>query len=140
MSIIIAAALLAAPADAALVHHERFDHAGAPVEVTYRGAVSADVRQVGTVSAPGRPATLHCRWQTRVTVERHARRGDDHVATRQIETSVPPGGTRPGWCSTQRAAIEAEVAAAGERLREHLAGVAMRDRPALIAELEQIRG
>jgi len=62
MSLVIAAALLATPEAAAHLHHERFNHAGAGVEATYRGTLRTDMRQVGAVSAPGRPATLRCRW------------------------------------------------------------------------------
>ncbi len=140
MSLIIAAALLAAPQATTHLHHERFDHAGAAVEATYRGTLRTDMRQVGAVSAPGRPATLRCRWHARVAVDRYARHAAGHVAARRIEAPALLSGTRPGWCAGQRAAIHAEVAAAGERMRAHLVEVAARDRRDLIADLERIQG
>ena len=138
MLTLIAAALLAAPA--ADMHHEQFDHGGARVHVTYHGQLMPELRQVGAASAPGRPATLQCRWQARVTVERSARAIAGHVATRRIDVPVLVAGHRPGWCDTQAAAIGAEVAAASDRLRVHLVEVARRDRGVLVAELEQARG
>ncbi|SEL32724.1 hypothetical protein SAMN05216382_1803 [Sphingomonas palmae] len=140
MSLLFAAILLAASDAVLLTHHEQFDHAGARVEVTYRGQMRAELRQVGSVSAPGRPQTLRCRWQARVTVDRHARhRGG--VVTRRIEAPAGLSGTRPGWCAGQTKAIQAEMAAAtGERMRAHLVEVAARDRAALIAELGQMQG
>lgn len=139
MSLIIAV-LLAAPQAATHLHHERFDHVGAGVEATYRGTLRTEMRQVGAVSAPGRPATLRCRWHARVTVDRHARHAAGHVVARRIEAPALLSGTRPGWCAGQRAAIHAEVAAAGERIRAHLVKVAARDRRDLIADLERIQG
>jgi hypothetical protein len=139
MLTLIAAALLAAPA-AADTHHEQFDHGGARVHVTYHGQLTPELRQVGAASAPGGPATLRCRWQARVIVERSARADAGHVATRRIDAPVLVTGHRPGWCDTQAAAIGAEVAAASDRLRAHLVEVARRDRGVLVAELEQARG
>ncbi|WP_375271711.1 hypothetical protein [Sphingomonas sp.] len=140
MSLIIAAALLAVPRATTHTHRERFDHAGSAVEATYRGTLRTDMRQVGAVSAPGRPAALRCRWHARVAVDRHARHAAGYVAARRIEAPALLGGTRPGWCAGQRAAIQAAVAAAGERMRAHLVEVAARDRRDLIADLERTRG
>lgn len=140
MSPIIAAALLAASPAAAHLHHERFEHAGTAVEATYQGTMHTEMRQVGAVSAPGRPATLRCRWHARVAVDRYARHAAGHIAARRIEAPALLSGTRPGWCAGQRAAIHAEVAAAGERMRAHLVEVAARDRRDLIADLERIEG
>ena len=141
MSPLLAAVLLAVPGTAAFSHHERFEHAGAGVEASYRGLLRAEMRQVGSVSAPGRPATLRCRWQARVTVERHARHADGGIVTRRIEAPALLSGTRPGWCAGQAAALQAEMASAGpERMRAHLVEVAARDRATLVAELERTRG
>ncbi|WP_294192221.1 hypothetical protein [uncultured Sphingomonas sp.] len=141
MSPLFAVLLLAAPDAVVLTHHERFDHAGARVEATYRGQMHAEMRQVGSVSAPGRPSTLRCRWQARVMVDRHARHSGGSVVTRRIEAPVGLSGTRPGWCAGQTKSIRAEVAkATGERMRAHLIEVAARDRAALIVELGQIQG
>lgn len=138
--LIIAAALLAAPVAAADTHTEQFNHNGGRVHVTYRGEMAPELRQVGAASAPGRPTTLQCRWQARVTVERTARAAAGHIATRRIDAPALVTGQRPGWCDAQAAAIGAEVAAASDRMRGHLVEVANRDRGVLVAELEQARG
>jgi len=138
MLAILTATLLALPA--ADTHHEQFGHSGGRVDVTYRGVLAPELRQVGAASAPGRPATLHCRWQARVIVERTAQHSAGHIATRRIAAPALASGQRPGWCDVQAAAIGNEVAAAGTRMRAHLIAVAARDRGVLVAELEQARG
>lgn len=140
MSLLAATLLLAGSTAVADAHHDRFDHAGGVVDVTYRATLVPHMRQVGAVSAPGRPATLHCRWQARVTVERQARHASGRSAGRRIEAPALASGSRPGWCTGQAEAIRAQVAAAGGRMRAHLVEVAARDRAVLVAELEQEQG
>ncbi|WP_019515885.1 hypothetical protein [Sphingomonas sp. Mn802worker] len=139
MFVLVAITLLAGVAGPPHVYHERFDHAGAAVDVTYRGTVISHMQQVGAASAPGRPATLHCRWTARVMVERQAEHAGQR-STRQIEAPALANGMRPGWCAGQATAIRAQVAAARERMRVHLVKVAAHGRSILIAELQQRQG
>ena len=135
MSIIIAAGLLLGTG-AAEVHRVALDHRGQRVDVTYRSDVNVAHRQVGAVGAPGRPSTLRCTWQARVSVAREARSGAGHVLTRTIASDAPLTGSRAGWCSGQRDAIAKDVAARSDGVRDHLVAVAEQDHETLRAELD----
>lgn len=139
MSIIIAAGLLlgAAPPEA---HRVAIDHRGQRVDVVYRSDLDVSRRQIGAVGAPGRPSTLRCAWQARVSVQREARSAAGHVLTRTISSDVPLSGTRTGWCAGQRSAIAADVAARSSGVRDHLLAVAEQDHEALRAELDAAHG
>ena len=138
MLVLVAAALLAgAPTES---HRVEIDHRGRSVEAIYRGPVSLDHRQVGSIAGPGRPGTLRCAWSATVSVTREARSAAGHALIRTLAEEAPLRGSRPGWCATQRGAIAREIAARGVEIREHLATVAERDRAALHAELEAVHG
>lgn len=121
-------------------HRTQLDHRGHRVDVVYRGATTIAHDQRGTAGAPGRPSSLHCVWRAAIAVDREARSAAGHVVTRRITATTPLRGTRPGWCSTQRRGIAAEVAARGEAVRDHLLAVAQEDRDTLVAELDAAHG
>ena len=138
MSIIIAAGLLLGSPFVDEAHQVQLDHRGQRVDVTYRHEVSVRHEQVGAAGAPGRPATLRCRWNAAIDVHREARHAAGHVVTRRISADAPVSGSRPGWCAGQRDAIARDVAAASGRVREHLMAVAARDQDAVLAELDAV--
>lgn len=138
MSMTMMAALLLSGVAAGDTHQVQVDHRGHRVDVTYRGAVDVQHRQVGGVSAPGRPATARCMWTATVAVEREAVSPRGHVATRTIARDAALSGSRAGWCGEQRAAIAAEVAARGAAVRDHLVAVAAEDRDRVVADLDAV--
>ena len=135
MSIFIAAGLLLG-APVVDSHRVEIDHQGQRVDVTYHSELAVKQRQVGTAGPAGRPSTLRCLWKANVSVEREARSAAGHVLKRTISSDAPIEGSRPGWCSGQRAAIEQEVASRSDQVREHLLAVAERDRETLALELD----
>lgn len=121
-------------------HHVQIEHNGHRVDVVYRSDVQVAHKQVGSISAPGRPSTLRCQWRATMDVHREARLAAGHVMSRRIGTDTSVTGSRPGACEGQRKAIAAEVAAAGGKLREHLLAIVAADRGTLVAELEAAPG
>ncbi|MEH3047003.1 hypothetical protein [Sphingomonas adhaesiva] len=140
MSFIIAAGLLLGSPVASDTHQVQLDHRGQRVDVTYRHDVTVRHQQVGAAGAPGRPTTLRCRWDAAVDVHREARHAAGHVMTRRISAEAPVSGSRPGWCAGQRDAIARDVAAASDKVRDHLMAVAARDQDAVLAELDAVHG
>jgi hypothetical protein len=134
----IIAALIAAPAITGDEHSVRLEHRGTPVDVTYRATTRLAVRQVGAVTAPGRPSTLRCTWRAHVHVDRVARAGET-VITRAIAGDTPITGTRAGWCSQQRKTIAEEVASRSTEVREQMIALAERDRTTVLAEIDMHR-
>lgn len=135
MSLIIAAGLLLG-APAADAHRVEIDHRGHRVDVTYRSNLDVSHKQVGVAGPGGRASTLRCAWKANVSVHREARSAAGHVLARTIASDAPIEGSRPGWCSAQRAAIAQEVTARSTAVREHLLATAEQDREALALELD----
>lgn len=128
--------LLGAPTSE-IAHSVRLDHAAGPVHADYRMRIDVRHDQVGVAGPGGRPSTLRCRWQADLVVDRHARHasGTLHRALREERVA---SGSRPGWCTTNRAAIAKDVARATEDMRGAVQALARQDTETLRAELDQI--
>lgn len=126
---------LAAPA-AALEHEVVIDHAEGPIAADYKGTVRVETRQIGTVSAAGRPSTLECQWTARLEVDRVARVGEVFRSQRILIRDKVASGSRPGWCESQTKAIDRIVAARRERIRSAMLALVEQDRATLLAEAD----
>lgn len=129
MMIVILAAALTHPAP----HKVTMDHGGKPLEVVYQGEVTTQSKRVGSAS-PTRMGNVRCDWKATVRVRRqlptHVTAADHLIAGERIIK-----GSRPGDCTTNRAAIERDVAARTDEVQTHVAELAARDQPALMAVL-----
>lgn len=151
MSIIATIALLAGPVAAALpapqtasavdtthAHDVRIDHRHGPIDARYQGRLVVSQRQVGAVAPNGRPSSLRCVWQADVVVDRAAHHPSGSTMLRAIRRDAVMTGSRPGWCTGARTAIDREVAARTDRVRAQLAAIAADDRPTLVSEVESL--
>ena len=121
-----------------LEHRVAVPHQSGAIDALYRGEVIVRHRQVGAVSAPGRPSTLRCVWTASLAVERQGRHAAGS-ATRVLRRAVA-NGSRVGWCDTSRTAIDQEVAARGAEWRRHMLALAEADRADLLAEVDRLHG
>jgi hypothetical protein len=112
-------------------------HAG-PVSAEYQGEVAVHHKQVGAPAPGGRSSTLRCAWRADLKVYRVATSAAGAMASRTFTHSNVASGNRPGWCSTNRTAIAADVAARVGDAHQHLASAAREDQMALKAELERL--
>ncbi|USU04972.1 hypothetical protein NF701_16420 [Sphingomonadaceae bacterium OTU29THOMA1] len=144
MAYLLTAGLLLGAASAAVGmtvdHQSRVDHHSGPVAAQYRGTIAVSHQQVGAVAPAGKMSTLRCRWAANMVVDRHAVAASGATMTRQIEREAVLKGTRPGWCSTHRAAIAQEVADRAADMKGHLIDLAQEDHEALRNELDRIHG
>lgn len=130
--------LTAAHGMPAAVHTASVQHASGTIEAEYRGAVDVHHRQIGSPSPGGRPSTLRCVWTAHLAVDRIATSASDAMASRNFTRNGIASGSRPGWCSTSRAAIARDVAAHIGDVERHLALAAQDDAAALHAELDRL--
>lgn len=128
----------AAASDGAIEHRMQLDHHSGPVAVHYRADVGVTHRQIGAVTTGGRPSTLRCLWRANVTVHREARGAAGAALMRSAARDGVIEGSRPGWCSTNRAAIASEVAARRDAVHDHLQAVAQEDHGLLRAEMDRL--
>lgn len=134
----LAAAMAAPPTG--MAHSVRIDHATGAVHSDYSADVQVSHRQVGTVGAGGRPSTLRCMWSAGLTVDRQARHASGSMLTRSFASDTVVEGSRPGWCSAQKASIAREVATRTPELRARLIELAREDHPVLHAEIDRMQG
>lgn len=132
---ILASLLSLAVATAPAAITTTINHASGPVTAVYSGRISIDRQQVGTIAPPGRASTLRCRWVAHLIVDRRASATDGATAGRTFTRSAIAQGSRPGWCGSGAARIDAAVATEAER---HLALAAAEDRRLLLDEIERI--
>ena len=130
----------AAASGGAVEHRTRVDHPSGAIDATYRGDVAISHKQVGAAGPGGRASTLSCAWRADIAVSRDARHPSGSTFARSIERRGVIEGRKPGWCSTQRAAISQEVARRTDELRGHLIQVAQEDHSALRAEIDRSHG
>ncbi|WP_294199812.1 hypothetical protein [uncultured Sphingomonas sp.] len=128
----------AAASEGALEHQVQLDHHSGPVAVRYSADVGVTHKQIGAVTTGGRPSTLRCLWSANVTVHREARGTTGTTLMRSAARDGVIEGSRPGWCTTQRAAIAQEVAARRDAVQEHLQAVAQEDHGLLRSELDRL--
>lgn len=128
--------LLAAPFSE-IAHSVRIDHEAGPVQADYRMRIDVRHQQLGTAGPGGRTSTLRCRWQADMMVDREARHpaGTLQRALRQERVAT---GSRPGWCTANRAVIARDVASATKDMRGAVEALARRDADTLRAELDRI--
>ena len=125
-----------APATRSIV----LEHPSGRVDARYGGTVVIEHKQIGAVAPPGRAETLRCAWSARLAVDRTATTASAASVSRSFVTAAVLRGSRPGWCSTSRSAIEREVASRLSDADAHLAIAARADRPILLAELDRLAG
>lgn len=131
--------IVALPAGSGEIEHRtRIDHRSGAVEAEYRATIAVSTRQVGSVAAPGKASTLACAWQAGIQVERVARHASGSLLRRSVARTNVAEGRHAGWCGTQRAAIDREVARRGAAMRDHLLDVAREDRPVLHGEIDRL--
>lgn len=130
---------MAAP-DGGMAHSARIDHHSGAVQSDYTANVQVTHRQVGAVGAGGRPSTLRCVWRAGLVVERQARHASGSTLARSFSHDEVIEGSRPGWCSAQRAAIAAEVASRNDALQARLVQLAQEDHAVLHAEIDRMHG
>lgn len=128
------------PEAPALEHRVAVPHASGAIDARYRGDVVVRHKQVGTVAAPGRASTLRCRWEAHLAVERQAHHASGAAAIRSLRRDAIASGSRVGWCETNRAAIEQEVAGRADEWRRHMVALAEEDRADLLAEIDRLHG
>lgn len=131
----VLAACAAAPA-LALEHDVVIDHAAGPIAAGYRGSVTIETRQIGSIGAAGRPSTLRCQWTASLNVERVAKVGTALSSRRTLTSDDVTSGSMPGWCPTNPEAIDRLVDARNAKLRSAMLALVEQDRAALIAEAE----
>ncbi|WP_010544351.1 hypothetical protein [Sphingomonas elodea] len=128
--------LLAAPSSE-IAHSVRIDHAAGPVHADYRMRVDVRHEQLGVAGPGGRASTLRCRWQADLVVDRQARHAAGTLQRALRQDSVATG-SRPGWCTANRAVIAKDVARATNNMRGEVEALARQDAEALRVELDQI--
>lgn len=128
--------LLAAPFSE-IAHRVRIDHVAGPVHADYRMRVEVRHQQLGVAGPGGRMSTLRCRWQADLVVDRQARHAGG-MLQRALRRDGVAEGSRPGWCTTNRAVIAEDVARATRDMRGAVEALARRDAEDLRAELDQI--
>jgi hypothetical protein len=126
----------AVASDGALEHRVQLDHHSGPVAVRYSADVGVAHKQIGAVTTGGRPSTLRCVWSANVTIHREARGSSGTTLARSAGRDGVIEGSRPGWCSANRAAIAQEVAARRDAVRDHLQAVVQEDHGQLRRELD----
>jgi hypothetical protein len=119
-------------------HTVSVPHHTGPVTAEYQGKIEVQHRQVGSPAPGGRSSTLRCAWTANLAVNRMATSGTGAMASRSFTQSKVAAGTRPGWCSANRAAIAADVAARVGDPSQYLAAAAREDRLVLDTELERL--
>ncbi len=129
------AASLASPV-LALEHEVVIDHAAGPIAADYRGSVTIETRQVGSMGAPGRPSTLSCQWTASLNVERIAKVGSALNSRRTLTTDDVVTGAKPGWCPNNAQALDKLVDARSDKVRSALLALVEQDRAALLAEAD----
>lgn len=128
--------LLAAPFSE-IVHSARIDHPSGPAHAEYRMRVDVRHQQLG-VAAPGsHAATLRCRWRADLVVDRQASHATGTLR-RVLHREDVASGSRPGWCTANRAVIAKDVASSTGAMRGAAAALAGQDAEALRAELDLI--
>ena len=128
--------LLGAPTSE-IAHSVRIEHAAGPVHADYRMRVDVHHQQLGVAGPGGRASTLRCRWEVDLVVDRQAR----HTAgtlQRALRQEGVASGSRPGWCTANRAVIAQDVARATTNMRGAVEALARQDAEMLRAELDQI--
>lgn len=128
--------LLAAPFSE-IAHRVRIDHETGPVHADYRMRIDVRHQQLGTAGPGGRASTLRCRWEADMVIDRQARHpaGTLQRALRQERVAA---GSRPGWCTANRAVIAKDVASATKDMRGAVEALARQDAETLRAELDRI--
>jgi len=128
--------LLAAPFSE-IAHRVRIDHDSGPVHADYRMRVDVRHQQLGVAGPGGRASTLRCRWQADLVVDRQARHAAGTLQRALRQESVA-AGSRPGWCTANRAVIAKDVASATKDMRGAVEALAGQDAEMLRAELDHI--
>lgn len=136
----LAMALAAAPAAPAqpAAHSVSVAHPAGAAAAEYRGEVDVRHRQVGSAGPGGRPSTLRCTWTASMEVNRTATTAAGTLAARSFVQDNVASGSRPGWCSANRAAIARDVASRLGDASRHLASAAAADRGVLLADLDRL--
>lgn len=124
----------------AIEHRMQVDHASGAVDARYSADVRIEHRQIGSVGVGGRPSTLRCLWRAGLVVDRQARHATGSTLARSFAHDNAVEGSRPGWCSAQKAPIAREVAARGDELRAQLVRLAQEDHGVLHAEIDRLHG
>ncbi|MES2271995.1 MAG: hypothetical protein V4533_14015 [Pseudomonadota bacterium] len=130
--------LLAAASSAAAEHRVQIDHRSGAVDAHYRGNVDVSHKQIGSAAPGGRASSLRCAWTAKISVNREARHASGAVMTRAFESDTIVKGSRPGWCSTNTAAIAQDVALRTDDIQRHLLAAAEKDHAVLTAEVERL--
>jgi len=124
----------------AIEHRTQVAHASGAVDTHYRADVRIEHRQIGSVGVGGRPSTLRCLWRAGLVVDRAARHASGATMARSFAHDDAVTGSRPGWCSAQKAGIAREVASRSDELRAALVRVAQEDHGVLHAEVDRLHG
>lgn len=127
---------LASPA-IALEHKVVIEHPDGPIAADYAGTVNVETRQIGSVSAPGRPSTLRCEWSASLSLERTAQVGENLKTRREMREDDVATGSAPGWCRNSAKAIDRLVDSRKETFRSAMLELVAQDRTALLAEAGQ---
>lgn len=130
---------LASPA-MALEHSVVIEHPDGPIAADYAGTVKVETRQIGSVSAPGRPSTLRCEWSASLSLERTAQVGEGLKSRRDMRRDDVATGSAPGWCRNSAEAIDRLVAARKKTFRAAMLDLVEQDRTALLAEAGRSEG
>ncbi|UYY79125.1 hypothetical protein [Sphingomonas sp. R1] len=134
--ILVLGLLFAAP-PSEIPHRVRIDHPAGPVHAEYRPRLDIRQTQLGVAGPGGRSSTLRCRWQVDLMVDRRAQHASGTLQ-RALRKDAIAAGSRPGWCTANRAAITKDIASATRDMRGAVEALAGQDDRVLRAELDQI--
>ncbi len=134
----LATIIVAAIAVPAAAHTVTIPHSSGNVRAEYAGEVVVQHRQIGTPAPGGRASTLRCMWTASLAVDRKATNDAGRVASRSFTRENVASGSRPGLCSSNRAAIDREVIAQLGDASDHVALAAQDDHSVLHQELEHL--
>ncbi len=127
---------LIALAAAAATHSVPIDHNGTSMQAVYTAHADVQTRTIGA-HTPNRGDSRSCRWTATISVDRQLTHSP--ALARTLTSDRQLSGSRPGACTGDNSAIDREVAARSDMIRDHLIAVAQQDHPALLAELDAVR-
>ncbi len=133
----VLAACAASPAFA-LKYDLVIDHAAGPIAADYRGEVTIETKQVGTVGVAGRPCTLRCQWTASLNVQRVGKLGAALSSRRTLTSEDVTSGFKPGWYPVNPAALDKLVDARDARFQAAMLELVAQDRAALLAEADTL--
>lgn len=138
-SLILASALVAAPAAADVVHRTSIVHQGSTMAVSYEPRFETSHKQTGI----GPRASAGCLWTTRTAALRSVADASGRsvaALTRLVGEEKVSSGMQAGYCRDMAPERTAAFGGDAEKLRHHLSAAAEQDAHGLYRELASLEG